>query len=79
MDETISREAVKYGQIPTVEETNDRLAQAIRSASTLPFCDVTLSDVVIVEDHVFDGIRTITFISKSKPASHVTPTAVQFG
>ncbi len=38
-DETISRAAVKYGQIPTVEETNDRLAQAIRRASTLPFCD----------------------------------------
>ncbi|KQT02821.1 hypothetical protein ASG42_25355 [Rhizobium sp. Leaf391] len=39
IDETISRAAVKYGQIPTVEETNDRLAQAIRRASTLPFCD----------------------------------------
>lgn len=39
VDETISLAAVKYGQIPTVEETNDRLAQAIRRASTLPFCD----------------------------------------
>ena len=39
IDETISRAAVKYGQIPTVAETNDRLAQAIRRASTLPFCD----------------------------------------
>jgi AcrR family transcriptional regulator len=39
VDETISRAAVRYGQIPTVEETNDRLAQAIRRASTLPFCD----------------------------------------
>jgi len=39
VDETISRAAVKYGQVPTVEETNDRLAQAIRRASTLPFCD----------------------------------------
>nr|WP_236775070.1 TetR family transcriptional regulator [Agrobacterium tumefaciens] len=39
IDETVSRAAVKYGQIPTVEETNDRLAQAIRRASTLPFCD----------------------------------------
>lgn len=39
IDETISRAAVKYGQVPTVAETNDRLAQAIRRASTLPFCD----------------------------------------
>lgn len=39
MDETVSRAAVKYQQIPTVAETNDRLAQAIRRASTLPFCD----------------------------------------
>lgn len=39
IDETISRAAVKYGQIRTVAETNDRLAQAIRRASTLPFCD----------------------------------------
>ncbi len=39
IDETVSRAAVKYGQIPTVAETNDRLAQAIRRASTLPFCD----------------------------------------
>jgi len=39
VDETISRGAVKYGQVPTVGETNDRLAQAIRRASTLPFCD----------------------------------------
>lgn len=39
IDETISRAAVKYGQVPTVAESNDRLAQAIRRASTLPFCD----------------------------------------
>ncbi|MFB4375917.1 helix-turn-helix domain-containing protein [Agrobacterium sp. CR_3] len=39
VDETVSRGAVKYGQVPTVAETNDRLAQAIRRASTLPFCD----------------------------------------
>lgn len=39
IDETISRAAVKYGQVPTLAETNDRLAQAIRRASTLPFCD----------------------------------------
>ena len=39
IDETISREAVKLGQIPTSAETNERLAQAIRRASTLPFCD----------------------------------------
>jgi len=39
IDETASRAAVKYGQVPTVSETNDRLAQAIRRASTLPFCD----------------------------------------
>lgn len=39
IDEAIGRAAVKYGQIPTVAETNDRLAQAIRRASTLPFCD----------------------------------------
>jgi AcrR family transcriptional regulator len=39
VDETISRAAVKYGQVPTAAETNDRLAQAIRRASTLPFCD----------------------------------------
>lgn len=39
VDETVSRGAVKYGQLPTVAETNDRLAQAIRRASTLPFCD----------------------------------------
>ncbi len=39
VDETVSRGAVKYGQVPTVAETNDRLAQAMRRASTLPFCD----------------------------------------
>ncbi|MGV2068828.1 TetR/AcrR family transcriptional regulator [Agrobacterium sp. 22-226-1] len=39
VDETVSRGAVKYGQVPTITETNDRLAQAIRRASTLPFCD----------------------------------------
>ena len=39
VDETVSRGAVRYGQTPTVTETNDRLAQAIRRASTLPFCD----------------------------------------
>jgi AcrR family transcriptional regulator len=39
IDETVSRAAVKYGQVPTLAETNDRLAQAIRRASTLPFCD----------------------------------------
>jgi AcrR family transcriptional regulator len=39
IDETISRAAVKYGQVPTQAETNDRLAQVIRRASTLPFCD----------------------------------------
>ncbi len=39
VDETVSRAAVKYGQVPTLAETNDRLAQAIRRASTLPFCD----------------------------------------
>ena len=39
VDETVSRGAVKYGHVPTVAETNDRLAQAIRRASTLPFCD----------------------------------------
>lgn len=39
IDETISRAAVRYGQVPTVAESNDRLAQAIRRASTLPFCD----------------------------------------
>ncbi|WJH39108.1 TetR/AcrR family transcriptional regulator [Aliirhizobium terrae] len=39
IDETVSRGAVKYGQVPTVAEINDRLAQAIRRASTLPFCD----------------------------------------
>jgi AcrR family transcriptional regulator len=39
VDETVSRGAVRYGQTPTVAETNDRLAQAIRRASTLPFCD----------------------------------------
>jgi AcrR family transcriptional regulator len=39
IDETVSRGAVKYGQVPTLAEINDRLAQAIRRASTLPFCD----------------------------------------
>lgn len=39
VDETVSRGAVKYGQVPTIAETNDRLAQAMRRASTLPFCD----------------------------------------
>ncbi len=39
VDETVSHGAVKYGRVPTVAETNDRLAQAIRRASTLPFCD----------------------------------------
>jgi AcrR family transcriptional regulator len=39
IDETVSRAAVKYGQVPTTAEVNDRLAQAIRRASTLPFCD----------------------------------------
>ena len=39
IDETISRAAVKYQQVPTVAEVNDRLAQAMRRASTLPFCD----------------------------------------
>lgn len=39
VDETVSRAAIKYGQTPTIAEANDRLAQAIRRASTLPFCD----------------------------------------
>lgn len=39
VDEAVSRGAVKYGQVPTLAEINDRLAQAIRRASTLPFCD----------------------------------------
>lgn len=39
VDETVSRGAIKYGQTPTTAEINDRLAQAIRNASTLPFCD----------------------------------------
>lgn len=32
-----------------------------------------------VEDDVQPGIRAMTLISKSKPASQLTPTAVQFG
>lgn len=39
VDETVSLAAVKYGQKTTTAEVNEHLAQAIRQASTLPFCD----------------------------------------
>jgi AcrR family transcriptional regulator len=39
VDETVSLAAVKYGLKTTVAEVNEHLAQAIRKASTLPFCD----------------------------------------
>lgn len=39
VDETVSLAAVKYGLKTTTAEVNEHLAQAIRKASTLPFCD----------------------------------------
>lgn len=39
IDETISRAAIRHGQKFTLHEINERLAQAIRRASTLPICD----------------------------------------
>lgn len=39
VDETVSLAAVKYGLKTTLTEVNEHLAQAIRKASTLPFCD----------------------------------------
>jgi AcrR family transcriptional regulator len=39
VDETVSLAAVKYGLKTTTAEINEHLAQAIRKAATLPFCD----------------------------------------
>lgn len=39
IDETISLAALKHGQTFSTREINERLADAIREASTLPFCD----------------------------------------
>ncbi|MBX9907510.1 MAG: TetR/AcrR family transcriptional regulator [Beijerinckiaceae bacterium] len=39
VDETVSLAAVKHGLKTTTAEVNAHLAQAIRRASTLPFCD----------------------------------------
>lgn len=39
VDETVSLAAVKHGLKTTTAEVNRHLAQAIRAASTLPFCD----------------------------------------
>ena len=39
VDETVSLAAVKHGLKTTTAEINEHLAQAIRKASTLPFCD----------------------------------------
>ncbi|MET3892670.1 AcrR family transcriptional regulator [Bosea sp. OAE506] len=39
VDETVSLAAVKHGLKTTTAEVNAYLAQAIRQASTLPFCD----------------------------------------
>ncbi|WP_082610249.1 TetR/AcrR family transcriptional regulator [Bosea sp. Root381] len=39
VDETVSLAAVKHGLKTTTAEVNEHLAQAIRRASTLPFCD----------------------------------------
>lgn len=39
VDETVSLAAVKYGLKTTTAEVNEHLAQAIRKAATLPFCD----------------------------------------
>jgi AcrR family transcriptional regulator len=39
IDETISLAVLTHGQELTTPEINDRLAQAIRQAATLPFCD----------------------------------------
>lgn len=39
VDETVSLAALTYGQTFTTREINEKLAAAIRQASTLPFCD----------------------------------------
>ena len=39
VDETVSMAAIKHGQTFTMEDVVDRLANAIRTASTLPICD----------------------------------------
>jgi AcrR family transcriptional regulator len=39
VDETVSLAAVKYGLKTTTAEVNEHLAQAVRKAATLPFCD----------------------------------------
>lgn len=39
VDETVSLAAVKYGLKTTTAEINEHLAQAVRKAATLPFCD----------------------------------------
>ncbi|WP_420558392.1 helix-turn-helix domain-containing protein [Roseovarius sp.] len=44
VDETISVAAIDHGQVLSAEEVIERLANAIRTASTLPFCDPVTPD-----------------------------------
>ena len=43
VDETVSMAAITHGQTFTTEDVVDRLARAIRAASTLPICDPVVS------------------------------------
>ncbi|ECU7839298.1 hypothetical protein BCZ60_000747 [Salmonella enterica subsp. enterica serovar Enteritidis] len=51
----------------------------ITDQMTIPLRPHWIANDSYFTENKHQGIRAITFISKSKPASQVTPTAVQLG